>query len=186
MNKKFIHIATFMLILSGCSINLNNDKPEVNNAESIEKVQITEDLCEIKKVEKVIDGNSMSPLLKNGENINLLENYYKCGNEVQKGDLVAYHYGGNERPLIKMVRVISEDEVEIIGKKINVNGEILKNSVEQEYVFSNGEIKMLSLYVKDKHIPKKTFFLFGDNVSVSTDSRKFGAVSSNDFLGKFE
>ena len=186
MNKKIVHISMFMFILSGCSIDFNHNKSEINNAEIIEKVQTTENLCQIKKVEKVIDGNSMSPLLKNGENINLLENYYKCGNEVQKGDLVAYHYGGNERPLIKMVKVISEDEVEIIGKKINVNGEILKNSMEQEYVFSDGEIKMLSLYIKDKHIPKKTFFLFGDNVSLSTDSRKFGAVSPNDFLGKFE
>ncbi|MCK5848027.1 MAG: signal peptidase I, partial [Caldisericia bacterium] len=81
---------------------------------------------------------------------------------------------------------VSSDEIELAGSKLSVNGEVLKNSMGQEYRFSKGELNMLKLYIKDKHIPKDTFFLFGDNVSVSTDSRKFGAVSANDFLGKFE
>jgi hypothetical protein len=44
---------------------------------------------------------------------------------------------------------------------------------------------MLSLYIRDGRIPKDSFFIFGDNVVESTDSRKFGAVAASDFLGKF-
>lgn len=179
MNKKIIHIVVFCLFITACSV----DKKDLGHADS-EKTQVA--ACQISRVAKIIDGNSMSPLLKNGQEIDLLENYYKCGNSVQKNDLVAYDYGGNERPLIKQVKVVSEDEVEFYGSKLRVNGEILKNSSGRDYSFKKGEINMLKLYIQDAHIPENTYFLFGDNVSISTDSRKFGAVSSVDFLGKFE
>ncbi len=185
MNKKIIQTFFVLIFLSACSTNLEN-KDQADQSQDVETIQTKTGACEIKKVTKVVDGNSMSPLLKNGEEVSLLENYYKCGKDVQKGDIVAYHYGGDERPLIKVVRVSSEDDLEIVGKKIHVNGEVLKNSADQEYIFSDGELKMLKLYIKDKRIPQKTYFLFGDNIDISTDSRKFGAVSPNDFLGKFE
>lgn len=187
MKQKGLQYLLFLIILTSCSANLNYSDRQFNSQESTTKTtQTAKTECQIYRVEKIIDGNSMLPLLKNGQKINLLENYYKCGNAVQKGDIVAYHYGGNKHPLIKRVRVISDDLIEVIGSKLSVNGEILKNSVGKEYIFSTGEMNMLKLYIKDSHIPQNTFFLFGDNVSVSTDSRKFGAVSAVDFLGKFE
>jgi signal peptidase I len=45
---------------------------------------------------------------------------------------------------------------------------------------------MLEMFIHDGHIPKDTYFILGDNVNNSKDSRLFGAVSSADFLGKFE
>lgn len=180
----------FLLFLSGCahSSNINSSVQKKSDSQpvTIESVQTNEGVCLIQKIKKVIEGNSMSPLLQNGATIDLLENYYKCGNPVEKGDLVAYHYGGDERPLIKMVRVNSADTIEASGSNLLVNEEILTNSVGKAYVFSQPEINMLSLYIREKHIPLNTFFIFGDNPSVSTDSRKFGAVSPADFLGKFE
>ena len=187
MNKKIVQFFIVFFLFSACSNNYDLQGSQNSSQENVVGIVKKEGgECKIKKVLKIVDGTSMSPLLRNGQEINLLENYYKCGNAIQKGDIVAYNYGGDKRPLIKIVSVISDDEVEIVGSKMSVNGEFLRNSVGQEYNFSKGEINMLKLYIKDKHIPEETYFLFGDNVSVSTDSRKFGAVSANDFLGRFD
>lgn len=137
------------------------------------------------KEEKIIQGNSMEPLLQNEMNITLLNDYYKCGYSVERGDVIAYSFGGDKNPLIKIVKVLSSDEVKIEGAKLKVNGEFLKNSKGDEYSFSEQQLAIMDLYIKNKHIPENSFFIFGDNISDSKDSRKFGAVSSQDFLGKF-
>lgn len=173
------------LILSGCTANASLKNVSGSASVVVEKVPMQKGFCEVQQIEKVIVGNSMSPLLHDGGTIDLLENYYKCGHLLEKNDIVAYHYGGEERPLIKIAKVLSDDEVVLENNSMLVNGEILKNSAGQDYHFSEGELKMLGLYIKDGHIPANTCFLFGDNTEVSTDSRKFGAVSPVDFLGKF-
>ena len=135
--------------------------------------------------EKIVQGDSMEPMLSNGKKIVLLKNYYQCDNLVNPGDIISYNYAGNANPLIKIIKVTDQDKVEIVDNKLKVNGEILKNSGAEEYIFNEKEIRMLSLYVKNENIPKDSFLIFGDNINDSTDSRKFGAVSAVDFLGKF-
>ena len=127
----------------------------------------------------------MEPLLSNGMEITLLSNYYQCGYPIERGDIIAYNFGGDKNPLIKIIKVLSSDEVEVHGAKLKVNGEFLKNSKGSEYSFSEQQLAIMSLYIKNNHIPENSFFIFGDNISDSKDSRKFGAVSSRDFLGKF-
>lgn len=133
--------------------------------------------------EMVITGYSMEPLLKEGDRVSLMENYY-LNHSVKKGDLVAYEYMGSEIPVIKVVLVTDKDIVEIIEDKLIVNYEFLKNSENEGYIFSDSELKMLNLYINGGHLPKDSFFIFGDNIHSSRDSRDFGAVSKNDFLGK--
>ena len=137
------------------------------------------------KEEKIIQGDSMAPMLANGESIILLGDYYKCGYPVERGEVVAHNYGGHENPLIKVVKATSADKVEIFGGRLKINGEIMKNSVGQEYNFTEKEREIMGLYIKDGRIPQDSFLIFGDNIGDSADSRKFGAVSAEDFLGKF-
>lgn len=137
------------------------------------------------KEEKIIFGDSMAPMLGNGEEVILLRDYYKCGYPVEKGDVIAYNYGGNGNPLIKLVKATSADKVEIFASRLKINGEIMKNSGGQEYNFTEKEVKMMGLYIKEGRIPKDSYFIFGDNIGDSADSRRFGAVSVTDFLGKF-
>jgi len=146
--------------------------------------EVKDNSCVI-RAEKTVQGDSMEPMLLDRKEIILLENYYQCGNLAEPGDIIAYNYGGNKNPLVKIVKATDQDEVEIVDDKLKINGEILKNSAGQEYIFRTVEMKMLNLYIKDKYIPKNSFLIFGDNINDSTDSRKFGAVSANDFLGKF-
>ena len=137
------------------------------------------------KAEKIIQGDSMAPMMANGESIILLENYYKCGYPVKRGEVIAYNYGGSENPLIKVVKATSADKVEIFGGRLKINDEIMKNSAGQEYNFTGKEREIMGLYIKDGRIPPDSFLIFGDNIGDSADSRKFGAVSPEDFLGKF-
>lgn len=128
----------------------------------------------------------MEPFIKNGEKMILLEKFYGACNEKPKvGDIVAYNYGGNKHLLIKAVRATSADTVEILDATIKINGQFLRNSAGEAYKFTPGEIQLMNLYVRNGHIPPNSYFVFGDNVSNSIDSRKFGAVSADDFLGKF-
>ncbi|MDD2745360.1 MAG: signal peptidase I [Candidatus Gracilibacteria bacterium] len=137
-------------------------------------------------LEKQIDGDSMEPLLPNGSTILLLVDYYKT-NTPKHGDIIAYHYGGNQHPLIKTIRAIPGDMVmlDIKGKTLIINGIPLVNSAGTPYIFTSGELQLLGLYTKTGTLPVGAYLVFGDNVTNSIDSRKFGAISADNFYGKF-
>ena len=141
--------------------------------------------CVIKSELREINGDSMSPFLKFGENITLLSNYYDC-NEIKRNDIIAYNHSRSKNPLIKSVKVLGGDEVLIKDSKIFVNGQVLKNRNNEKYEFTEKEQKMLSLYLdSDSKLRPDSYFIFGEQASGSLDSRKFGAVSIDDFLGRF-
>lgn len=137
-------------------------------------------------LEKQIDGDSMEPLLPNGSVIFLLVDYYKT-NTPKHGDIIAYHYGGNEHPLIKSIRAIPGDSVALDTKRktLIINGIPLVNSIGTPYTFTSGELQLLGLYTKTGTLPTWAYLVFGDNVTNSIDSRKFGAISVDNFYGKF-
>jgi signal peptidase I len=138
-------------------------------------------------LEKEIEGNSMEPLLPNGTKILLQIWYYQGRNLPERGDIIAYNYGGNEHPIIKVVRGLPGDATEIdpIRKTIKINGEYLTNSIGTLFSFTDGELRLMWLYTKSGYLPAEGYLIFGDNVRDSIDSRKFGAVSKYDFYGKF-
>ncbi|MGE4443681.1 MAG: signal peptidase I [Candidatus Altimarinota bacterium] len=136
---------------------------------------------------KIIEGNSMYPLIHDGEKRNLFIDYYtKQQTLPKKGDIVAYNYAGKQKALIKVIQATDSDIVSFSGNFLIINDTILKNSLGEEYIFSDKEIQILSLYIKDSHIPKNSYFIFGYNTKNSLDSRNFGAISGEDILGKFE
>jgi len=52
--------------------------------------------------EKIVRGSSLSGLIEDGKTVRVLIGYYLC-NEPQRGEVVLYHYAGDENPLIKVV-----------------------------------------------------------------------------------
>lgn len=182
-NKLFFIFLAFLVIIINLFLYLINNY-FLKNKENI--LQKEENFCKILKSEKEINGDSMQPLLKNQETVVLLENYYNCY-EVKRGDIVAYKRSSNKNPLIKIVKVLGGDSLVFENNgKLVVNGEVMKNSQNIDYVFSSKEIKMISLYIENGYLQDDAYLIFGDNVSSSMDSRKFGAVGENGFLGKFE
>ncbi len=137
---------------------------------------------------KYLEGDSMEPKLKNGQEVIFLKDYYSCTKtSPKKGDIVSAISGANTLPLIKTVVATDQDIIELQaeGGYLLVNGQIVTNSLREPYFFSKSEQKMLSQYLSHNHLPSKTVFLLGDNVHHSTDSRKFGAVAESDIIGKF-
>lgn len=143
--------------------------------------------CNVKKEEKTISWDSMYPMLSNGEKVLFLNDYYNvCTWSINKWDIIEYKFAGSDVPLIKILKINSLDNVEIVWNNLKVNWELMKNSIWQEYSFSNWEINLIKLFVTNWKIPDWSYMIFWDNVNNSIDSRKFWAISASDILGKFE
>ncbi len=202
MKYKYITAILLGLVFSGCQISTETIKNTEENEEIKEAQEINSniiinnkkqkldalDTCKnILKEKKQVSGNSMYPLIKNGDIVILIKDFYKnCDINPQKGDLVAYNYGGSKIPIIKSLVATSKDFIQIKNNTLWINGIEHKNSANQKYHFNKNELNMFTLFIKNGHIPENTYFILGDNVSNSKDSRMFGAISSQDFLGKFE
>lgn len=176
--QKFIFITLAVLVLICFGLFYPYSKQQNQSDNQSNSSLITE-------TTKIIQGNSMEPLIQDGQEAILLENYYQR-NEVQRGDIVAYDYKGNKNPLIKKVEVVGGDTLEFKVDKLLVNNEILSNGQKEPYIFSEKQKKMIGLYIKKEKLVDNSYLLFGENIYNSLDSRRFGAVSVEGFLGKFD
>lgn len=140
---------------------------------------------EIFRVKKIVKGFSMKPLINPGDELELLRNYYLY-NDPKRNEIIEYSYGGGKYSVVKIIKAIPGDKIEFQDGKILVNEEVMKNSQGDVYTFSLAEQKMLSLYIENNYLVRGAFFIFGDNINSSIDSRKYGAVAKNDILGKFD
>lgn len=198
-NKNFFYKNSYLLaaiisiIVVGFYLsffNLNSEKENFSNLNlnqilsSKKESKDFDESCITGKEKMTVNGQSMEPLIKNGTELELSKDYYKC-NQAKKGDIIAYYFAGDKNPLIKKIMADDQDYLEIKDNQILINKEVMKNSVGKEYNFSAGNLKMLGLYIKENKIPKDSYLIFGDNKESSLDSRRFGAVSQGDFLGRF-
>jgi signal peptidase I len=134
--------------------------------------------CPIKIEEKIVIGNSLEPLIKDGETIEVLFGYYSC-RQIQRNDIVLYSYSGNKNPIIKIIKGIPGDKFSL--KKTNngwyilINGKILKNSQNQPYILDERGYRVLSLYEKDYKgiIPEDAYLILGNLPQGSLDSSHF-------------
>ena len=188
MPKK-IFLIFLIVVITAVLVLILFGKPKENKktiiTRSIEKSQN----CPIKIEEKIVRGNSLEPLIKDGETIEVLFGYYDC-HPIERNDIVIYFYAGNENPIIKIIKGITGDKFSL--KKTNngwyilINGEILKNSENQPYIFDDQGYRLLSLYEKDykRIIPEDAYLILGNLPQGSLDSSHFGLVGKKDILGK--
>jgi hypothetical protein len=70
--------------------------------------------------------------------VKVLFNYYQC-DKIKREDIVLYDYAGSQNPLIKIVKSVSAEEFSLVlsdgGANVIINGEIVKNSNGQPFVF---------------------------------------------------
>jgi len=146
-----------------------------------------------------VRGSSLAPLINPGETIKLLYGYYD-NHPVERGDIVAYDYAGNDVPIIKIVKAIPGDKWRVFQKRsfqagrfasdsyqIIVNDKPLKNSEGQYYQIPESNIKMLKLYAESYPVLKDdTYLILGNKILGSLDATRFGLVSKSDILGKVE
>lgn len=184
-NKYIIFLIIIILIFIFLFLKLNTNNKKINSQQISPAVYSEKynQTCITSKSIKEVRNNSMEPMIKPGEEFILLEGYYNC-NEVKRGDVVAYDFSANEVPLIKKVLVLGGDILEIKEDKLLVNNEILKNSAGEAYTLDEQNKKMISLYIIEGKMRSDAYLIFGDNNS-SKDSRRFGAVGKEGFIGKF-
>jgi signal peptidase I len=137
-----------------------------------------------------VRGNSLSGIVEAGDTLKILVGYYQC-HPVERGEIVAYKYAGNDVPIIKIVKGIEGDKFKLKKSKagcwnILINAKILKNSSGRPYCLDERGWRMLSLYEQDYKgvIPKNAYLILGNLVEGSLDSSRFGLVDKSDFLGK--
>lgn len=137
-----------------------------------------------------VHGNSMSPLIEDGVNLEFLEGYYES-NPVERGDIVVHQYAPGETPLVKSVKAVRGDTLALMPGENNtwhimVNNKALKNSQGVLYTIGVKAYSILSLYVNDYKgvIPDGAVLLMGDNPQGSFDATELGLTAVTDLLGK--
>ena len=115
----------------------------------------------------IVNGESMSPTLKNNELL-LLKKYDK---KIERFDIVVFKY--NDSRLIKRVIGLPGDKVEYKDGKLSINNE------EMVDPFSNitKDFKYIGV------VSENSYFVLGDNRNDSVDSRMIGSVTKDMLLG---
>lgn len=138
--------------------------------------------CDSKIVIYKIDGVSMTPLLSDGEKVEVDEGYYEC-HLPERWEVIIYH-STSLWDLVKQIKVLPWDLVEFRADMLLLNHEALKNSVWEVYHFDETEIRLMSIYISDGKLQEWSYFAFGDNMTQSFDSRNLGWLGVNNFVGK--
>jgi signal peptidase I len=121
-----------------------------------------------------VDQNSMFPTLKHRDKLIAFQKNHS--NPLKRGDIVIFNgKAALTEKMVKRVVGLPEETISISAGVCRINGDPLR---KPEYRFD-------SLY---KHgpivIPPKHYFLIGDNVKDSEDSRDFGPVPVEDITHK--
>lgn len=122
-----------------------------------------------------VKGLSMYPTL-NDKDI-LIASRLDIIKDVNKGDIVICHYPerGNKR-FVKRVVAKEGDKIEIKEGLIFINGKDRTASYfDEQTKFDND--------YPETTVPEGTYFVIGDNVNDSEDSRMVGFIDENDIIG---
>jgi signal peptidase I len=128
-----------------------------------------------------ITGDSMYPTLKNDERIVVEKVTYKS-RAPKRGEIVVIRSLQNDAIfLIKRV-------VAIPGDRINISpiGEVYATHASENLEYDEGKAQNLGVLAKysETPIPDNYFIVMGDNRNESFDSRMFGLVPFDNFVGK--
>lgn len=128
-----------------------------------------------------VRGDSMSPLLKSGQEIKVSLDYYKC-HQPASGDIVIIKITEDRNEIVKKVVGGPGDVFEYRNRNIYINKKLLKNSQGKIYSVDS---KMLELYAKSyPTLPKDTYLVMGENIGGTLDSSRFGMIDVRQITGK--
>jgi signal peptidase I len=91
-----------------------------------------------------------------------------------------------DRALLKRIAAVEDDIVEIRSKKIFINGKSLLP--HKNFTYSDERIFPVNFSQRDNmpsvKLKRNEYFMLGDNLDMSFDSREFGQVNKKDIIGK--
>ncbi|MBI5613608.1 signal peptidase I [Candidatus Gottesmanbacteria bacterium] len=130
-----------------------------------------------------ISGASMEPNFHNGEYILTNKISYKLA-EPKRGDVIIFKSPKNkEIDYIKRIIGLPGDRVKLVSSKFYVNDHVVNESAylaPELYTFGGSFLHEN----QETTVPAGYYFVAGDNRPHSSDSREFGPVPLEDFIGK--
>jgi len=127
-----------------------------------------------------IEGDSMKPLLCDQQRILISKLAINRKNLHRFDIVVLFKPDEPDKSLVKRIIGLPEEIIEIRSGDVYINDKPLKQSLYSD----NPEAMKSSSDMKALLIPQGTFFVMGDNRSISLDSRRFGPVPQKYIFGK--
>lgn len=118
----------------------------------------------------IVSNKSMEPTFYEGDQILLLKNNFLFNN-IKNFDVIVFRRGTNN--LVKRVIGKEGDKVEIFEGGLYLNDELIRHKY---YIFSEEDNAVYN-------IGKNQYFVLGDNIPLSEDSRDFGLIDKKDIIG---
>ena len=126
-------------------------------------------------------GDSMSPVLKNGDVV-LINRIVYDARKPKRGEIIAFRPNGNENAhyCIKRVVGLSGETVQIKDGKVYIDGKVQKKNVY------TSDLDFAGIAEKKLTLGETEYFVLGDNSAGSDDSRlaDIGNVKREDIGGK--
>lgn len=119
----------------------------------------------------IVTNKSMEPTFFESDEILLLKRNF-IFNKIKNFDVIVFNY--NNISLVKRVIGVEGDKVEIKDGDLYLNDKLIEH---EYYIFSNEDD---GLYI----LGNNQYFVLGDNIKVSQDSRYFGFIDSEEIKGK--
>ena len=119
----------------------------------------------------IITNKSMQPTLDEGDEILLIKKNF-IFNGIKNFDIIVFRQGENN--LVKRVVGCEGDRIEIIDGELYLNNDLIKC---EYYIFDEDDNASYT-------VGKNQYFVLGDNISVSEDSRSFGLINESDIIGQ--
>lgn len=140
-------------------------------------------ICSVAFAVTTVADDAMAPALIKGDHV-VLELFLMEEKALQRGDIVElenllYQETGEGSRMLKRIIGLPGEEVSISDGFIWIDGTpLIEEAFEQIHI---GNERMLA-----RVIPEESYFVLGDNLSDSTDSRSLtvGMVREEDILGK--
>lgn len=118
----------------------------------------------------IVSNKSMEPTFYEGDQILLLKNNFLF-NKIDNFDVIVFRMSSNN--LVKRVIGKEGDKVEIFDGGLYLNDELIRHKY---YIFSKEDNAVYN-------IGKNQYFVLGDNIALSEDSRDFGLINKKDIIG---
>ncbi len=129
----------------------------------------------------LVDGSSMEPNFHSGDYILINEISYRF-KEPQRGDIIVFHYPGNESTyFIKRIIGLPNEKVEIKDGKVTVfntqnpGGLLINESYLPADIKTTGD--------KTVTLSSDQYYVLGDNRDASFDSRSWGPLKRSEIVG---
>ena len=126
-----------------------------------------------------IAGDSMSPVLKNGD-VLLINRVIYHFKEPSRGDIIAFSQGEEGRYSVKRVVGLPGETVQIVDGKVLINGEEMTENIRVT------DIEYAGVAEEPVELGDDEYFVIGDNHTASDDSRdpRIGNIKRDNIYGE--